>query len=170
MESAPGILHRKFWLLLLAFSSVASRHAGRAAGLIYLEAAYSYAFDNGKRTNVMAAQALSAPQPPPPSPTDLASFSALGNYYERANGFRFSEAELRQQRQPTLDGAVGNYRNVPGGALLMSLMMHPKKYRDIPLPSLVVLRTRIVWEPGLTTIPIHQCGTLPKLTPPLWDL
>ena len=119
-------------------SSVANGRPNRVAGLIYLEAAYSYAFDNGKGTSVMAAQALNAPHPPPPSTTDLASFSALENYYERVNGFRFPEAELRQQRQSTLDGAVGNYRNAPGGALLMSLMMHPKKYTDIPVPALVI--------------------------------
>jgi pimeloyl-ACP methyl ester carboxylesterase len=119
-------------------SSVANRHPDRVRGLIYLEAAYSYAFDNGRGTNVMAAQALKAPQPPPPSTADLASFSALRNYYERVNGFRFPEAELRQQRQATPDGAVGNYRNAPGGALLMSLMMRPKKYTDIPVPALVI--------------------------------
>ena len=119
-------------------SYVANRWPDRVAGLIYLEAAYSYAFDNGKGTNVMAAQALKAPQPPPPNTADLASFNALGKYYERVNGFRFPEAELRQQRQPAPDGAVGNYRNAPGGILLMSLMMHPKKYTDIPVPALVI--------------------------------
>jgi len=120
-------------------SSVASRWPDRVSGLIYLEAAYSYAFDNGKGTNVMAAQALKAPQPPPPSTADLASFNALGRYYERVNGFRFPEAELRQQRQTAPDGAVGNYRNVPGGTLLMSIMMHQKKYADIPVPALIIL-------------------------------
>jgi non-heme chloroperoxidase len=119
-------------------SSVANRRPGRVAGLIYLDAAYSYAFDNGKGSDVMAAQALKAPQPPPPDTADLASFHALGNYYERVNGFRFPEAELRQQRQPAPDGAVGNFRNAPGGALLMSLLMHPKKYVDIPVPTLVI--------------------------------
>jgi pimeloyl-ACP methyl ester carboxylesterase len=98
-------------------SSFANSHPDRVAGVIYLEAAYSYAFDNGNGTSIMAAQTLKAPQPPPRSKADLASFSALGNYYERVNGFRFSEAELRQQRQPTPDGAVGQYRNFPGGAI-----------------------------------------------------
>lgn len=119
-------------------SSVANSHPDLVAGLIYLEAAYSYAFDNSKGTSVMAAQALKAPQPPPPSKADLASFSALGNYYDRVNGFRFPEAELREQRQSTPDGAVGNYRNAPGGTLLMSLMMHSRKYTDIPVPALVI--------------------------------
>ena len=76
--------------------------------LIYLEAAYSYAFDNGKGSSIMAAQSLTAPQPPPPDAADLASFPARsGNYYERVNGFRFPEAEIRQQWEATPDGAVG---------------------------------------------------------------
>jgi non-heme chloroperoxidase len=119
-------------------SSVASRHPDRVAGLIYLDAAYSYAFDNGKGASAMAAQALKAPQPPPPDAANLASFSALANYYERIDGFRFPEAELRQQREATPDGGVGKYREVPGGAMLMSLLKHGGKYTDIPAPALVI--------------------------------
>jgi non-heme chloroperoxidase len=119
-------------------SAVANSHSDRVAGLIYLEAAYSYAFDNGKGSSIMAAQSLTAPQPPPPDAADLASFSALGNYYERVNGFRFPEAEIRQQWEATPDGAVGKDRNAPGGAMLMSLIMHPKKFTDIPVPSLII--------------------------------
>jgi non-heme chloroperoxidase len=120
-------------------SSIANSHPERIAGLVYLEAAYSYAFDDGKGTNVMAAQALNAPQPPPPDAADLASFSALAAYYERINGFRFPEAELRQQREPAPDGEVGQYRNVPGGAMLMSLITGPKKYATIPVRALVIV-------------------------------
>jgi pimeloyl-ACP methyl ester carboxylesterase len=119
-------------------SSVANRHLDRIAGLVYLEAAYSYAFDNGNGTNIMEMQKLQAPQPPPPGEADLASFSALEKYYERINGFRFPEAELRQQRDTTPDGRVGKYRDLPGGAMLMSLMMGTKKYTDIPVPALIV--------------------------------
>ena len=46
-------------------SSVANGHPDRVAGLIYLKGAYSYAFDNGKGTDIMAAQA---------------PFTRLGNY------------------------------------------------------------------------------------------
>jgi non-heme chloroperoxidase len=119
-------------------SSIANSHPERVAGLVYLEAAYSYAFDDGKGSSVMAAQALKAPQPSPPNAADLASFSALAGYYERVNGFRFPEAELRQQREQTPDGAVGKYRIVPGGAMLMSLLMGPKKYMEIPVPALII--------------------------------
>jgi pimeloyl-ACP methyl ester carboxylesterase len=106
--------------------------------VIYLEAAYSYAFDDDKGSNITAAQTLKAPQPPPPDSADLASFSALANHYERVNGFRFPEAEIREQREPTPAGAVGKYRNVPGGAMLMSLIMHPRKFTNLPVPALVI--------------------------------
>jgi non-heme chloroperoxidase len=45
-------------------SSVANRRPDRVAGLVYVDAAYSYAFDNGTGANVMEMQRLQAPQPP----------------------------------------------------------------------------------------------------------
>jgi len=97
-------------------SSVAKNHPDRIAGMVYLDAAYSYAFDNGKGANVNEMQALRAPKPPPPGPTDLASFTALRKYYERVNGFRFPEAELRQQWVSSSSGSVSKQRDFPGGA------------------------------------------------------
>jgi non-heme chloroperoxidase len=119
-------------------SSVANRHPGRVAGLVYLDAAYSYAFDNGKGSSIMEIQKLQGPQPPPPGNADLVSFSALRKYYELVNGFRFPEAELRLQRESTPEGGVGKGRSLPGGALLMPLMMGTKKYTEIPVPALVI--------------------------------
>jgi pimeloyl-ACP methyl ester carboxylesterase len=119
-------------------SSVANSHASRVAGLVYLDAAYSYAFDNGKGASIMEIQKLQGPQPPPPSKTDLASFSALQKYYERVNGFLFPEAELRAQRESTPDGGVGKQRDLPGTALFMPLMTGTKKYTAIPAPALVI--------------------------------
>jgi non-heme chloroperoxidase len=119
-------------------SSVASGHPGRVAGLVYLDAAYSYAFDNGRGSNIMEIQKLQGPQPPPPGDADLASFSALQKYYERVNGFQFPEAELRLQRESTPAGRVGKGRSLPGGALFMPLMMGTKKYSEIPAPALII--------------------------------
>jgi pimeloyl-ACP methyl ester carboxylesterase len=119
-------------------SSVANSHPNRLEGLVYLDAAYSYAFDNGKGASIMEIQKLQGPQPPPPNETDLASFSALQKYYERVNGFLFPEAELRAQRETTSDGGVGKQRDLPGGALFMPLMTGAKKYTAIPVPALVI--------------------------------
>ena len=86
----------------------------------------------------MEMQRLQAPQPPPPGRVDLASFSALTKYYERVNGFRFPEAELRAQRESAPDGGVGKQRDLPGTALFMPLMTGTKKYTAIPVPALVI--------------------------------
>ncbi|HUI78728.1 MAG TPA: hypothetical protein VLY24_12455 [Bryobacteraceae bacterium] len=117
---------------------MANAHPGRVAGLVYLDAAYSYAFDNGQGSDVHEMQALKGPQPPPLGPADLASFPALQKYYERVNGFPFPEAELRQQFESPPDGKVGKPRDLPGGAMLFSVFLHPNKYTHIPVPALVI--------------------------------
>jgi non-heme chloroperoxidase len=62
-------------------SSLATRHPNRVARLVYLEAGYPYAFDNGKGPSMKEFQDLKnlAPKAPPPSESDpsLASFAAL---------------------------------------------------------------------------------------------
>lgn len=119
-------------------SWIANNHPEDVAGLIYLEAGYSYAFDDGHVANAMEMMMLHAPQPPPPGPNDLASFAALDQYNERMNGFRIPESELRLQREPAANGAVGDYRNPPGGEMLMQLLTHPNKYSRIPVPALFI--------------------------------
>lgn len=121
-------------------SWIGNHHPQRVAGLIYLEAGYSYAFDNGKGTSVMAMQALQAqaPQPPAPNKEDLTSFGALVNYYQRINRFRTPEAELRQEREVNPDGTVGKERDFTGSAMFMKLITNPPKYAVIPVSGLFV--------------------------------
>jgi non-heme chloroperoxidase len=117
-------------------SSVRSRYPDRVAGLVYPEAAYPYAFDNGKGPTMREFQDLHGPQPPPPDESDLASFPALCRCYARVLGFSYSEAELRQQWDCTPDGRVGKQPDFPGYASLMARM---KKDADIPVPVLAIL-------------------------------
>jgi non-heme chloroperoxidase len=116
-------------------SSVVSRRPGRVAGLVYLDAGYPYAFDNGKGPTMKEFQEVSGPQPPPPGEADLASFSALQRYHLQVLGFTYPEAELRQQWKSTPDGRVGKQRDFPGSATIMAGM---QKYTDIPVPALVI--------------------------------
>ena len=153
-------------------SSVANSHPNRVAGLVYLDAAYSYAFDNGKGASILEIQKLQGPQPPPPSQTDLASFSALQKYYERVNGFLFPEAELRAQRVSTPDGGVGKQRDLPGTALFMPLMTSTKKYSTIPVPALVIFanpHSQGIWvdentDPSVQSAAMSYCAALEALT------
>jgi pimeloyl-ACP methyl ester carboxylesterase len=120
-------------------SSVATRHPERIAGVIYLDAAYPYAFDNGQGPNMRDLQSLQqsfpAPQPPEPGEADLASFRALYRYFVRVNGFAYPEAELHQTWESTPEGRVTKMRDSPGGAMLMNGM---KKYTEIHVPALAI--------------------------------
>lgn len=119
-------------------SWIANKRPDRVAGLVYLDAGYSYAFDNGKGVPVAAMQALHAPQPPPPAGLDLASFAALEKYDQRVDGFRFPEGELRQQHESTPGGGVGGQRSFPGSAMFSTLIDRPTKFDHIPAPALFI--------------------------------
>jgi len=116
-------------------SSVGTRHPERVAGLVYLEAGYPYAFDNGQGPTFKEFQDLSGPQPPPPGKSNLSSFSALQKYYMHVSGFTYPEGELRQEWTATPEGGVGKQREFPGGPLLLIGM---KKYTAISVPALVI--------------------------------
>jgi non-heme chloroperoxidase len=119
-------------------SSVADLDSRQVAGLIYLEAAYSYAFDNGKGSSILAMQSLQPPQPPAPGDSDLATFRSFQQYEERLNGFPFPEAELRQLWDTTPAGTVGGQRSFPGAALFMPLLTSSKHYTRLSVPILAV--------------------------------
>jgi non-heme chloroperoxidase len=119
-------------------SWIANHRPNRVAGVVYLEAGYSYAFDDGKGASAMDMMKLKAPQPPPPGAADLVSFKALQKYEERMDGFEFPEGELREERQTNPDGTIGDFRNPPGGAMLMKLISGGQKYARIPIPSLFI--------------------------------
>lgn len=119
-------------------SWMANLYPDRIAGVVYLEAGFSYAFDDGNGAAAADMMKLQAPQPPPPGASDLVSFKALQRYDDRMYGFDFPEGELREERQTNPDGSVGDFRNPPGGAMLMKLVSGGQKYTRIPVPSLFI--------------------------------
>lgn len=117
-------------------SSVASRHPNRVAGVIYLEAAYPYAFENGKGMSMSEFQRVArAPEPPAPGADDLVSLRALQSYYRRIYGFTLPQSELRQEWTVLPNGRIQGRRSFPGSAILMK---GTKEYRNIPVPALIV--------------------------------
>ena len=116
-------------------SSVATRHPSRVAGLVYLDAGYPYAFDNGDVPSMKDFEALRSPQRAGPAGAELASFDALRKHYLQVLGFTYPEAELRHRRTANPDGSVGERRMAPGGATLLA---HMKKYATIPAPALLI--------------------------------
>jgi pimeloyl-ACP methyl ester carboxylesterase len=87
-------------------SSVATLHPDTVAGVIYLEAAYPYAFDNGQGPSMKEFVELqgSGPQPPSPSQSDLVSFSALQKWDAQVYGFQLPESEFHETWDSTPDG------------------------------------------------------------------
>jgi len=120
-------------------SSLATRHPNRVGGLVYLEAAYPYAFDNGKGPSMKEFEDARKlmPQAPQPSESDpsLGSFAAFQQACLHALGFTYPEGELHQQYSTTPEGRVGKPRDFPGGAMMLEGM---KKYADIPVPTLAI--------------------------------
>jgi len=121
-------------------------HSNRVAGLVYLEAGYPYAFDNGKGPTMKEFHQIRGPQPPTPGASDLASFSALQKWDAQVYGFRIPEAEFRQTWDSTSDGRAGKARDSPGSQTLMTIMTGMKRYTDIPVPALVIFAIPHVQE------------------------
>jgi non-heme chloroperoxidase len=119
-------------------SFVASLRPRRVAGVVYLDAGYPYAFDDGTGPTMKDFQNISGPQPPPPDESDLASFNALQQYYLRVLGFAYPEEELRQQWTSNPDGRVGKQRDFRGYVTIMAVYGGMKKYTNIPVPALVI--------------------------------
>jgi len=120
-------------------SSIGSRRPDRVAGLIYLDAAYSYAFDNGKGMTTEAQQELRK-SPPPQGPlrnaADRASFGAFQAWSGRTMGIAIPEAETRQIYKPGDDGGVGYPRSPP--LVSPAILAGFKKYTEIRAPALAI--------------------------------
>jgi len=119
-------------------SSVATLHPDSIAGVIYLEAAYPYAFDDGEGPTMKEFLEAQGPNAPTPSQSDLASFSALQSWDAQTYGFRLPEAEFRQTWDSTPEGRPEKPRDFPGSQSFMTIMMSTKKYTKIPVPALAV--------------------------------
>jgi len=119
-------------------SSIGSRHPDRVAGLIYLDAAYPYAFDNDKgMTMADLFEVLQvAPIPPLPSAADLASITAYRDWLRQTAGALYPEAEIRQLWDLTPGGSVGNPRTSP--TVPPAILNGVKKFSDLRVPVLAI--------------------------------
>ena len=121
-------------------SSVATLHPNSIRGVVYLEAAYPYAFDNGKGPMMKDFLQIqgSGPQPPTPSEKDLASFTALQKWDAQMYGFKMPESEFRQTWDSTSEGRVTKQRDFPGSPMFMTIMTSSPKYANVPVPALAI--------------------------------
>jgi len=127
-------------------SSVATLHPDSVAGVIYLEAAYPYAFDNGQGPMMKEFLEVQGPQPPSPSQSDLTSFSALQKWDAQVYGFQLPESELHQTWDSTSNGRPEKPRDFPGSQSFATIMMSTKTYARIPVPTLAIFAIPHVQE------------------------
>ena len=125
-------------------SSIGSRYPGRVAGLIYLDAAYQYAFDNGKVTAMAELQKLgsSLPPPPPASPSDRASYAAIGDWFARVRGFRIPEADFHETNRPNSEGNPGKPRTPPSIGQMVREGTTKFSQIDVPVLALCAMPQR----------------------------
>lgn len=119
-------------------SAVASSAPDRVAGLVYLEAAYPYAFNNGAGPTMEEFQQGKGPRSPTPAASSLASFRSLQKWDAEVYGTRKPEAELRQTWDSSSDGRPTKPRAFPGAQMFMAIMTSGKRYAVIPVPALVI--------------------------------
>jgi pimeloyl-ACP methyl ester carboxylesterase len=142
-------------------SAIANQHPHRVAGVVYLDAAYAYAFDDGHVPTMDQLMSIDTPQPPPPQAADLASFPALQSYYVRVLGFTYPEGELKQWRQCNADGTVGSERSFPGGSTLGAFLKSYPKFTAIPAPALAIFampHTLGPWADSSTDPKVRQAA------------
>ena len=118
-------------------SAVATAKPNRVSALVYLEAGYPYAFDNGQGPTMKEFQA-SGPRLPRPSESDLASFSSLQAWDAEVFGFRKPEAEFRHTWNSDSPGRPRTPRDFPGSQSFAVIMTNTKKYTAIPVPALMI--------------------------------
>lgn len=123
-------------------TSVGTRYPTRIAGLVYLDAAYLYAYQNPASRDL--APELEALQkrveelmpPAPPTPSDLANFSSVRSWRRRNQGVEVPEAELRQTLETAPDGHITRPHTQP--AISQAVRAGQRKFTDIRVPILAL--------------------------------
>jgi non-heme chloroperoxidase len=146
-------------------SSVATSYPDRVAGLVYLEAGYPYAFENGEGPTgkqFLDLQKKYETSTPTPAASDLTSFSALQRWGAQMYGFRMPEAEFRQMWTSGADGRPAKPRDFPGSQMFMTILNGDKQYANIPVPALVMFAIPHVpenWTRESTDSTVRERGT-----------
>ena len=142
-------------------SAVADSNPQRIAGLVYLEAAYPYAFADGKGPAMQEFQEARGPRAPTPGATDLTSFGRLRKWDAELWGFRRPEAELRQTWEATADGRPTKERPFPGSSMFMEILTRAKRYTAIPVPALAIFaipHRQDAWIRNSTDPAVREAG------------
>jgi pimeloyl-ACP methyl ester carboxylesterase len=126
-------------------TAVATSHPDRIAGLVYLEAGYPYAFDDGNGA-AMKEFLSSGPSAPKPSASDLADFSSLQKWDASVFGVQMPEAEFRQTWETGPRGQPVKARDFPGSQFFMPILTAARRPAPISTPALVIFASPHVPE------------------------
>lgn len=119
-------------------SAIARISPGSVSGLVYLEAGYPYAFNNGKSPSMADfSNAGGAPQPSPQE-KDLTSFDQLQQWQMTTYGFQLPKTEFQQLWDSTADGKPVRRRDFPGFAVFPVVLNNSQIIDRIPVASLVI--------------------------------
>jgi non-heme chloroperoxidase len=124
-------------------SSVASRHPDRIAGLVYLDAGYEYAFDDGKGVTPEDRAGLDVLPPSPPYRADTVGVYQIR--YKETVGINLPEAEVRHAFDVTPDGRMGKVHTPQ--QIFDAVGAGRQKYVEIRVPVLAIFT------------PAHELGT-----------
>ena len=131
-------------------SALATSHPTVVAGLVYLDAGYPYAFDNGQGPTMTDFQ-QSGPRSPRPAGSDLESFSALQKWHAEVYGVRLPEAEFRQTWEADESGRPRKMRDSPGSQMFAAILKRPRRWATIPSPVLAIFASPHVPERWIDT-------------------
>lgn len=117
-------------------SYLASRTSERLSGVVYLEAAYFYAFQAPGPPAPSQIPRGTPLQPQSPRPNDLEDVAAFRAWSRHHRGFSPPESEIRQTRIIAADGAVGPVRTpVSVGE---SIMTGRQRFSELKVPALAI--------------------------------
>jgi pimeloyl-ACP methyl ester carboxylesterase len=128
-------------------SSIGSRFPDRVAGLIYLDAVWPFAFDDGKVLSMADESKLPAVDPPPPTKAERKSFAAYQAWFKRYWGVTYPEAEFRAQYVSAPDGSVGKERSP--AYVSKAILAGTKKFTNIRAPALAIIADPQDLGPGV---------------------
>jgi pimeloyl-ACP methyl ester carboxylesterase len=117
-------------------SSIGSRHPERIAGLIYLDAAWAYAFDNGNATPLQEYRQLKSHFGTPDlTAADGATFKTMQSAQARLSGVTLPESEYHQRGTMAPDGRV-HWRSEQDA--IDAIVAGTRKYTDLRVPILAL--------------------------------
>jgi pimeloyl-ACP methyl ester carboxylesterase len=109
-------------------------HPNKVAGLVYLEAAYDRTAPSFATWNALAGRT----KPPPPTPEDQRSYSALRSWYVRTMHVDPPEADLRAGSVPSPMSPIGVPRTPPSVFNAVLAGVRKPDYSGIHVPALAI--------------------------------